>query len=305
MPQFISKLQHNTYEKGEFSEEQPRNLDETIQLIKDFPWDLERPKTDIQLTGPSVTIQDDDINYLKLGLYFGGKFCVYYLDRDNHLYEYHAADIEAVEKLITDFFNQTLDLRIFEKYFFNIGNQPHFITNNFEYHVKVWKIITLALALTIYLTIFSMLWFKFTPHNWVQIWPATIVLLLTIAIIYFVAVNLKDRHQYLQISRGNNKFSYGVDEQHIIVYDKTDIRLILYNQNTRNRSGILDKYEIVFNNGEVIKLSGALLPGDLFLDKLPEKLGIPIIYSRRGLFKRSKINFYNIKFGSPTFFIKK
>ncbi|QEC79944.1 hypothetical protein [Mucilaginibacter ginsenosidivorax] len=85
MPQFISKLQRNTYEKGEFSDEQPRNLDETIQLIKDFPWDLERPLTDIQLTGPSVTIQDAELNYLKLGLYFGGKFCVYYLDKDNQI----------------------------------------------------------------------------------------------------------------------------------------------------------------------------------------------------------------------------
>jgi hypothetical protein len=88
MPEFISKLQHNTYEKGEFSDEQPRDLEETINLIKDFPWDAERTLTDIQLTGPSVTILDNDLNYLKLGLYFGGKFCVYYLDKDNHLYEY-------------------------------------------------------------------------------------------------------------------------------------------------------------------------------------------------------------------------
>jgi hypothetical protein len=38
MLQLTSKLQHNTYEKGEFSDEQSRNVDETIQLIKNFPW---------------------------------------------------------------------------------------------------------------------------------------------------------------------------------------------------------------------------------------------------------------------------
>jgi hypothetical protein len=30
MLQLTSKLQHNTYEKGEFSDEQSRNVDETI-----------------------------------------------------------------------------------------------------------------------------------------------------------------------------------------------------------------------------------------------------------------------------------
>ncbi|WDF80869.1 hypothetical protein PQ469_12710 [Mucilaginibacter sp. KACC 22773] len=289
MPQFISKLQHNTYEKGEFSDEQPRNLDETIQLIKDFPWDLERPLTDIQLTGPSVTIQDDGINYLKLGLYFGGKFCVYYLDKNNHLYDYHAADIEAVEKLVADFFNQTFDLRVFEKYFFNIGNQPHFVTNKFEYHVKVGKIVALSLSLLAYTAVFSLLFLKITEGRWLEVFPILMMVISIAAISYFVATNLKGRHQYIQISKGNNKFSYGVDEQHIIVYDKTDIRVILYNQNSRNRSGILDKCEIVFNNGEIITLSGALLSGDVFFNKFDEKLGIPVIYTHRGVFK-NKLN---------------
>ena len=54
MPEFISKLQHKTYEKGEFSDEKVRSLDETIKLIKTFPWDAERTLTDVQLTGSSV-----------------------------------------------------------------------------------------------------------------------------------------------------------------------------------------------------------------------------------------------------------
>ncbi|SDH12403.1 hypothetical protein ACRQ5D_22375 [Mucilaginibacter sp. P25] len=116
MLQLISKLQHNTYKKGEYSDEEYRNLDDTIQLIKDFPWDAERALTDIQLTGPSVTIQDNDLNYLKLGLYFNSKFCVYYLDIDNHLYEYHAPNVEEACNLVKDFFGQALEQHIMTYY---------------------------------------------------------------------------------------------------------------------------------------------------------------------------------------------
>ena len=133
MPEFISKLQHKTYEKGEFSDEKVRSLDETIKLIKTFPWDAERTLTDVQLTGPSVTIRDEDINYLKVGLYFNGKYCLYYLDSDNHLYEYHAPDIDDACIKVADFFNASLDLQKFEKHFLNVGNKAYFDTNYFEY----------------------------------------------------------------------------------------------------------------------------------------------------------------------------
>jgi lipase chaperone LimK len=55
MPEFISKVQHKTYEKGEFSDEKVRTLQETIELIKAFPYDDERALTSVELTGPSVT----------------------------------------------------------------------------------------------------------------------------------------------------------------------------------------------------------------------------------------------------------
>ena len=64
MPDFISKLQYKNYEKGEFSDEKVRGLDETIQLIKNFPWTKQRG-VDVQLTGPSVTIQNEYAEYLK------------------------------------------------------------------------------------------------------------------------------------------------------------------------------------------------------------------------------------------------
>jgi hypothetical protein len=281
MPQFISKLQHNTYEKGEFSDEQPRDLGETIRLIKDFPWDLERSLTDIQLTGPSVTIQNDDVNYLKLGLYFGGKFCVYYLDKDNHLYEYHAANIEAAEKLVADFFNQTLELSIFDKHFFNIGNQPHFITNNFEYGIKPRRIAIVTCIPFIYVLLFAGVLLDATKSNRDIVVPALSMLAIGGVILSILYRFFENRRQYLQISRGNDRFSFGQDKKSIVACYKRDIReIIIYGGRGSGRSSMFEVTGIVFNNNQCLKLSNLLISRHDLLSKFPDKLRIPVIYDR-------------------------
>jgi len=288
MPQLISKLQHNTYEKGEFSDEQPRDLNETIQLIKDFPWDLERPLTDIQLTGPSVTIQDDDVNYLKLGLYFGGKFCVYYLDRDNHLYEYHTADIEAAEKLVADFFNKTLGLGVFEKHFFNIGNQPHLISNNFIYKVKPSRVFMLIAFLLVYIGLFIGFAASIPSDTPFILYPCLFILIIGGFILYTVLLAIQNRSLYLQISRGNNLFYFGKDEQNISAYEKLNIENIVIYENNDRRGFRLDfnkKIEVNFQNGDCLIIPNILISSYDFLSKFPNELGIPVIYSSSRLFK--------------------
>jgi len=269
MLQLISKLQHNTYEKGEFSDECPRALNETIQLIKDFRWDAERTLTDIQLTGPSVTIQDDALNYLKLGLYFNGKFCVYYLDSGNHLYEYHAPNIDEACDLVIDFFNQTPDLNRFEKHFFNIGNKPHFVTNDFVYRFNSFKIFAVALGASVYLLfLFSVLFF--TAIGKEKAMPIAVILTLVIAVGIFIgyisATTIKGLHQYLQISKGKTEFSYGYDEQHVVIYDKADIKEISY---TLGGKGSVGNIKIIFKNGEFIQPTN-LLDGMTLLEKFPK-----------------------------------
>ncbi|MBB6126055.1 hypothetical protein [Mucilaginibacter lappiensis] len=260
MPQFVSKLQHNTYEKGEFSDKQPRNLDETIDLIKNFPWDIERPLTDIQLTGPSVTIQDNELNYLKLGLYFGGKFCVYYLDKDNHLYEYHVPDLDSVSKLIADFFVSNLDLKLFEKHFFNVGNRAHFITQSFVYTLSMWKFVILIALFFIYLFLISLSVFT-TKFNDGSLFVTGLMLLLSGSfLIYTLFVYFKNRHLYLQISKGNGQFSFGLDEQHIVTYNKSDIKQILYYAGKGNSSrNLTGEVTVYFKDGSDIKIPNLLI----------------------------------------------
>ncbi|QEM10547.1 hypothetical protein [Mucilaginibacter rubeus] len=288
MLQLISKLQHNTYEKGEYSEEQPRSVEETIKLIKDFPWDAERALTDIQLTGPSVTIQDSDLNYLKLGLYFNSKFCVYYLDKRNHLFEYHASTISEACNLVEDFFNGSLDLMPFEKHFFNIGNQPHFTSNDFVYRVKPARVIAFVAFISVYLLFAVSIFVVSMLHIGNRPFPTPIflsIIAIGLFIGYAVSVTIKGRNQYLQISRGNNVFSYGFDEQHIVIYNKADVEEIMHVTAIRDRN--VGNVRIMFKSGVVIQPTMLIHDYDL-LNKFPENLGIKVSYKQKYTFQRSK-----------------
>lgn len=274
MLQLISKLQHNTYEKGEFSDEQPRNLVETIQLIKDFPWDGERALTDIQLTGPSVTIRGNDRNFLKLGLYFSGKFCLYYLDHRNHLYEYHAPTIDEACRLVDDFFNQRIDLQLFDKHLFNIGNKQHFITNSFIYRIKPFKVIGIAALISFF--VLSSFYFRLLSDETSSQYPSGIVFLVSAVLGVFIGVIVfvftMGKHQYLQISRGNNRFSYGYDEKRVILYNKLEVKEISYYIGAR---GGMSHPKITFKNGSYIEPEN-LISVSTLLKKFPKSLKITI-----------------------------
>jgi hypothetical protein len=286
MPEFLSKLQHKTYEKGEFSDEQVRSLDETIELIKSFPWDTERTLTDVQLTGPSVTIHDEDINYLKVGLYFNGKYCLYYLDRNNHLYEYHAPDITDACKIVTDFFAGQLDLENFEKHFFNIGNQAHFVTNYFEYREKVWRILLLNILTLIYGIFFICISTGLIKSNqptglsFMIILFAGLFLFLLGRIFYSAIIN---RNNYLQISRGNDLFKFGYNEKNIQTYSKKDIdKVVIYESRGNRNPNLVCMYEIYFKDGNVIKFSNMLISDMALKSKFPD---FTITYGRKSILK--------------------
>jgi len=269
MIQFTSKVQHNTYEKGEFTDEQPRTLEETIQLIKSFPWDNERTLTDIQLTGPSVTIINDSLDYLKIGLFFNSKYCLYYLDSDNHLYEYHATTIEDACSLVSDFFQNTLDLNTFEKHFLSIGSRAHFETNYFEYREKPLRV----LLLTIFLIFYSAIFFIWTIAAVKSNAGALMVFLPLIfggvmyailgKIFYNAYVN---RNCYLQISKGSNTFTFGYNGNDLKTYNKADVVEIVSYENRGSRNpNFVSAFQINFKDSTFIKFTNMLISStDLF-----------------------------------------
>src|SRR6516225_4078983 len=103
MPEFISKLQYKTSEKGEYSDEKARSLEETIELVKSFPWAREQ-YADVSVTGPSITIQDYNGNFLKAGIYFGGRHSLYYMDNKHRYYVLMNVTIDVVFGKVNDFF---------------------------------------------------------------------------------------------------------------------------------------------------------------------------------------------------------
>jgi len=286
MPEFISKLQHKTYEKGEFSDEKVRSLDETIKLIKTFPWDAERTLTDVQLTGPSVTIRDEDINYLKVGLYFNGKYCLYYLDSDNHLYEYHAPDIDDTCIQVADFFNASLDLQKFEKHLLNVGNKAYFDTNYFEYREKPWRILMITALLLLYAVVTIFL--DVTLSKVDEMYAIKIGAFILSVIYYYVVIKIffaavMNRNNYLQLSRGNDVFSFGYFKNLVKTYNKSDIdKIMVYRSGGYRNPNLICVYEIYFKDGTKIKFSNMLISDFAFADKFPNNT---ITYGKRSPLK--------------------
>ncbi|WP_336518274.1 hypothetical protein [Pollutibacter soli] len=85
MIRLISKIQYSNYETGEFSEEKERTFDEVKDVIEKFPWEKQRKGITIDLTNPSVTIHGKKNDYLKLSLFYNGRFVLYYLNQEGEL----------------------------------------------------------------------------------------------------------------------------------------------------------------------------------------------------------------------------
>jgi len=282
MPAFISKLQYKTYEKGEYSDEKARTLEETIELIKAFPWEEQRG-VDVQLTGPSVTIQDEYGNYLKAGLYFNGKFCLYYFDCDHHLYEYHASDLEHVNEIVNDFFNGEIDLQKFEKNIFSMGAKNHFENAPFDYTISLSKyyfrlfltilaLLMMTIPLTLLISLDGPILFKIIFLSF----SSLILLLGFYSLFFIIKVYLKSKNMFLHISAGNNEFKFSNNDD-FTDYNKSDIGEInIYGNQSTKGSPILSVIEINFNNGTQIKFPGLLIE--------------PLSLTPK--FKNTKINFF-------------
>src|SRR5690242_19037072 len=82
----ITKIQHKNFEPGEFVEIKERTYEETIDCINNFPWEKERDHIQIALTNPSVTMESDIGNFLKLALFYNGKFVLHFFNSEHELY---------------------------------------------------------------------------------------------------------------------------------------------------------------------------------------------------------------------------
>ncbi len=277
MPQFISKVQYKTCEKGEYYDEQPRTLEETIELINNFPWAREQ-YADVELTGPSITILDDKGNYLKVGIYFGGRFTLYYLDAEGRYYEYYPLKIDKIYIIVTDFFNEKVNLNEFEKIRFAIAMKGYFITRAFEYRINLWRVALFSNDLTLFGIPFfiAILLTLIISGEKPTLTGLTILTLFILLIGSFVAFFYSKFHgsrkQYLKISRGNPEFIFGNSPDEIKTYNKANIKEIKHYINKNHKSpNHIAIVQIVFDDHSILCFSDNLISHSSLMSKFSDK----------------------------------
>lgn len=287
MPEFISKLQYKTSENGEYFDEKGRNVEETIALIENFPWDKEQ-YADVELTGPSITITDLNGNYLKVGIHFGGRFHLYYLDINYHLYEYYPITLDKAITKVREFFNGNIDLANFEKQNFAYLQKSYFLTNQFEYTVKLWKV----LLMNIFWILYFIISFVFAiAINIAQPFGPSGLIMIIVSVIFggviFRSLEkfYQKRRQYLKISRGNNLFLFSDGKEEVTLYNKADIKKIINYVNKASRSpNNFEVLEIVFNNDSSIFFTNALISNYTLSSKFSDKWNLLPVSVEKGLF---------------------
>jgi hypothetical protein len=139
-----TKIQYKDFEPGEFTSQKDRTAEETIDLITGFPWQEQRDHLVVSLTNPGITIEGTDNDYLKLALYYNGKFVLHYLDRQHHLYTRSLDRPEDSTPTIRSFFeSQPFDPAGFRREPTPLqNNTAHFVTNDFHYAIDRAKVIS-------------------------------------------------------------------------------------------------------------------------------------------------------------------
>jgi len=275
MPEFISKLQHYISEQGEFTDEKARGLDQTLELIKNFPWDVERPYASADLTGPSVTIEDESGNYLKIGLGADSLLRVNYLDAGGHLYDYGVDKLETAILELKSFFIGTVDLGKYHKHLLSVGHRADFISQNFVYKANLWETVSSCFSIPIFLFLPVFMWVKSSPDapNSERILFISVALFLTAILVYIFTRYFSYMHKSLQITRGNDTFYFN-DGLSTTKYDKNNInQIVVYTTGSGTRKPLyFYVYEIQFNDGTSLRFSNMLISNGNFKRKFPDDI---------------------------------
>jgi hypothetical protein len=278
MLKLISKVQYKRSEKGEFHDVAERSVEELISVVLNYPWEIERSFTPVELTCPSVTIEHPVGTFLKVGPYFSGKFALYYLDASGKVYMKTASTLEDVCVWIIKYYEQDGQLEGFDKYGFVISPQTHFQTNPFEYMVNAHAVRSFfhwTIWMLVVMVVVCGLFYLERPLELNYILPLVLLLLVFVMsspLIYlFFNYKSADQNNYLQISRGHQEFLFGkLDNRQ--VYNKRDITSIHeYGvNNSRSTCSDCSIFVIDFTNDEQIKFTSLLISQSTFKMKFPD-----------------------------------
>jgi hypothetical protein len=274
----ISKTQNRKCEKGEFHQIAKRDLEDTISLLLNFPWERERHLASVELTCPSVTVEHPSGTYLKVGTYFSGKFSLYYLGSNSKVYFKPASTLLEASEEVERFFRQEGILTEFSAYGFVVRPSAHFRTNPFEYTLgrKANKNFFKGARFSVFIALLFCLQLFFMPLTASSIIFLTVILILVVLsyspLIYlYFNYHDFDEGRYLQISAGKDSFTFDLGND-TTVYHKEDIRAITAEgrRTRRNPWSNCRVFTISFRYGDQIRFTSLLIPESEFRRKFPD-----------------------------------
>lgn len=293
--QLIVKLQLRSFEPGEFIEETPRTIDQTLALIEQFPWAEERKGIVISLTNPSVAIQGRNNDYLKLAPYYNGKYVLYYFDHAQRLFTRSAIDYKQLFPFVKDFFAASPFTPIgFKKEPTPFQhNRIHFETADFHYTLtpeRIRKFLLSTSGINFILSLFLLPYLFINHRAGISIIE---ILILCLAIFFmggglnlwlFFGYYKNARGKLLVMSRGNPTFYFG-EKENPFKYDKSDIIRIVTEkiQSSRHPANGFAVVTLEMKNSPNIDLPNLLIDDSSLKNKLPgipktEINGIPFLH---------------------------
>jgi hypothetical protein len=274
----ITKIQFNNYETGEFTEEKERTLDETIALINAFPWEQQRKDLRVSPTNPSITTQNTEGSYLKIALYYNGKFVLYFLDPTQKLYAKSFFSYADTYPYIRKFVEQeTFDSAGFlYQRTWPSHNLIHFADKDFHYEltdksalqyllVTSWFSFAFTLALTGVMIAhpFNLLLFLLV------IFPTMFVLGGGLNLLLFANYYPYCKGKLLFMSKGHDIFYYGLPDNPES-FDKKNITSVTYHQprGTRNPLVYFSWVNIEFKDARKLVIPNLLIDSSDLINKL-------------------------------------
>ena len=282
MTTLTSKVQYKNFEEGEFIDIKERSYDDIIKLIEDFPWNSQREKIVIDLTNPSITIEGNNNDFLKLALFFNQKYVIHFFNETHVLYTKSFINLKDGYEFIKRYFEQLeFDTTDFKKETTWLQhNLKHFVTQDFRYGLTTKTIRNYLLStsgINFCISIVFGILMLSKGLNSINILGIT-ALLLTIfliggglhLIIFFNYYNYI-KNKILIMSKGNDLFYFGeIDKP--IKYDKKNILQFttIRSQGSRNQFNGFAIIKIEFKNGMILKIPNLLVDYSALENKLFE-----------------------------------
>ena len=273
----IVKLQYKNFEPGEFTEIRDRSFSETIGVIGAFRWEAQRDQLRVGLTTPSVTVESPTGEFLKLALYYSGKFVLYYIDCRHHEFRLVlTAYGDAAESIRAFFQNSSAPPDGF------ISQQTlwqkvmvHFRTGDFTYKTTLATAASMIGLLCLFLIVPAVFNASILASGKHTLWPLLIpalgfLIFGTAQTLLLVNHYRSAKGKVLILSRGLQGFAYGpvADPRR---FNKQDIAEII-THGMRGRGGypVTTRVEIYFKDGQSINISCLIISQETLVSKFPD-----------------------------------